>query len=708
VPKSPGNAAQFLNGAATPAFALVTDANLSISDITTNNATTGAHGFAPKLSGNVLQFLTGTGTWAVPAGSGTGTVTNTGTLTNGGVIVGNGGADVSAIGLGTTTTLLHGNAAGDPSYGPVIENDITLADNTTNNVSTLRHGFAPKSPNDATVFLDGTGVYSTPTTAGGTVINDGTLTTNRLVLGNGTTHIAVLGTLGTGSTLLHGNALGAPTFGPVVETDITLADNVTNNVSTGRHGFTPKLSGSVTTFLNGNGGWTVPTATAGTYPPQNVINYGAMGNASYQTGGGNDDTSAIQAAYTAAGTTPNCPCVVFPSARVYRITSTINVPAGVYTVGLGGAAAGGEPAYVIWDGTLGGVMFQVATANANIISTLFDNITFAQASLLSNKPGTAVKFVGISGASARTDSGVGFRNVWIQGMVGKAIWFAQGGSTNFFLEGGRFDANQDYAIYVDLSGVKSFIGTIYGNTNWVGGGATQGKGFIHMDGEAATNPQGYSFLKIDGLHTEINQNLIQTFASGANPYDRCGIIRLGVTPANGNLQHMLQVDSWFNGAASGKSSYSAIQITSASGTTAAASDCVAVELTNLSGLINGTNDAGATDEARLIGGMVPASRRFPYASYRTSHVVWGFGKDAAGDGARSFWHQRHGSAAFRGLTILPETVADLDPFPTMAGALGYVTNATATTLGTVPVSGGSNKVMCMYNGSQWKIIANVN
>ena len=40
-----------------------------------------------------------------------------------------------------------------------------LADNTTNNVSTAKHGYAPKLPNDATKFLDGTGTYSTP--AGG-------------------------------------------------------------------------------------------------------------------------------------------------------------------------------------------------------------------------------------------------------------------------------------------------------------------------------------------------------------------------------------------------------------------------------------------------------------------------------------------------------------------------------------------------------------
>lgn len=44
----------------------------------------------------------------------------------------------------------------------VVEADETLADNTTNNVSTSRHGYVPKAPNDATKYLDGTGAYSVP------------------------------------------------------------------------------------------------------------------------------------------------------------------------------------------------------------------------------------------------------------------------------------------------------------------------------------------------------------------------------------------------------------------------------------------------------------------------------------------------------------------------------------------------------------------
>jgi hypothetical protein len=46
------------------------------------------------------------------------------------------------------------------------ETAVTFTDVTTNNVSTSKHGFAPKAPNDATKYLDGTGAYSVPAGAG--------------------------------------------------------------------------------------------------------------------------------------------------------------------------------------------------------------------------------------------------------------------------------------------------------------------------------------------------------------------------------------------------------------------------------------------------------------------------------------------------------------------------------------------------------------
>lgn len=67
--------------------------------------------------------------------------------------------------VGSAHQLIHGGT--DPSYSAVVEADITLANNTTDNVSTSAHGFAPILPNDATRYLDGTGVYSVPPGSGG-------------------------------------------------------------------------------------------------------------------------------------------------------------------------------------------------------------------------------------------------------------------------------------------------------------------------------------------------------------------------------------------------------------------------------------------------------------------------------------------------------------------------------------------------------------
>lgn len=61
---------------------------------------------------------------------------------------------------GTTTTVLHGNAAGQTSFATVVEADQTLADNTTNNASTSNHGYIKKLDNSASHFMDGTGNWS--------------------------------------------------------------------------------------------------------------------------------------------------------------------------------------------------------------------------------------------------------------------------------------------------------------------------------------------------------------------------------------------------------------------------------------------------------------------------------------------------------------------------------------------------------------------
>lgn len=103
--------------------------------------------------------------------------TNTGDQTN---ISGNAATVTTNANLTGPVTSV-GNATAIAA-GVVTEAMQVLADNTTQNVSTSKHGYAPKAPNDATKYLDGTGAYSTP--AGGGA-GDGT-TFTAPVFGNWT------------------------------------------------------------------------------------------------------------------------------------------------------------------------------------------------------------------------------------------------------------------------------------------------------------------------------------------------------------------------------------------------------------------------------------------------------------------------------------------------------------------------------------------
>ena len=64
---------------------------------------------------------------------------------------------------GDATLFLNG--ATPPAYAAVKDSDLSTSDVTTNNVTSSKHGFAPKAPNDVTKFLDGTGSWSVPAPA---------------------------------------------------------------------------------------------------------------------------------------------------------------------------------------------------------------------------------------------------------------------------------------------------------------------------------------------------------------------------------------------------------------------------------------------------------------------------------------------------------------------------------------------------------------
>lgn len=133
-------------------------------DVLADALTVNAAGVVTGLSGDVTA--TGLGTGAdVPATLAAHAVTDAKFRQAAGVsVVGraaNSTGDVADIVAAADHRVLK-RAASTLAFAAVVEDDLALTDVTTANVATTQHGFAPKLPNDATKYLDGTGAYSTP------------------------------------------------------------------------------------------------------------------------------------------------------------------------------------------------------------------------------------------------------------------------------------------------------------------------------------------------------------------------------------------------------------------------------------------------------------------------------------------------------------------------------------------------------------------
>ncbi|MEI6186874.1 MAG: hypothetical protein WCP46_00030 [Alphaproteobacteria bacterium] len=81
--------------------------------------------------------------------------------TAGDMIYGGVAGAATRLGIGGANTVLHGGASA-LSWSAVVEADISLSNNVTNNVTTTRHGFVPILPNNATLFFNGQGNFTTP------------------------------------------------------------------------------------------------------------------------------------------------------------------------------------------------------------------------------------------------------------------------------------------------------------------------------------------------------------------------------------------------------------------------------------------------------------------------------------------------------------------------------------------------------------------
>lgn len=190
------------------------------------------------------------GIMTVPQGG-----TGLATLTTHGVLIGQAAAAVHISTAGTAGQCFTSNgASSDPTFqacpgGNITESGLTLSDVTTDNVTSTAHGFAPKSPADATKFLNGA---ATPAYAQvkDSDLSSSDVTTNNVV---STKHGFAPKSPADATQFLNGAA--TPAFAAVKDSDLSTSDITTNNSSATKHGFLPKLDNNAAHCLLGDGSW---------------------------------------------------------------------------------------------------------------------------------------------------------------------------------------------------------------------------------------------------------------------------------------------------------------------------------------------------------------------------------------------------------------------------------------------------------------------
>lgn len=301
-------------------------------------ADSGEDGYGLRDNNGTIQFKQEGGSWVSLPASGT-------FPTGAPYITRTPDADLSnefALSTLATALLLNTTTTGVPvAYtGTSCTNQVVVALSAVGaatcadvDVTTMLTGIVPVA-NGGTGLPSGTSGGVLAFTASGTLASSAALTVNRLVIGGGAGAApTVLGSPGTTTTVLHGNAAGAPTFGAVdLTTDVTdLLPGA--NGGTGNGFFA--VSGPTTalkTFTFPDASATVLTSAAAVTAAQ-----GGTGLSSYTTGDLIQASGATTLAALAATSTGN----VLISGGVGTVSSWGKVGLTTHISGTLGATNGG-------------------------------------------------------------------------------------------------------------------------------------------------------------------------------------------------------------------------------------------------------------------------------------------------------------------------------------------------------------------------------
>lgn len=289
---------------------------------------------APDL-GTGLTFNPSTNTMSTTTfvGALTGTASGNTTLTptNHGVVLSGAANAMTATAAGSAGQVLRsGGASADPAYSTA-----TYPSTATSTGTFLREDGTNFVASGTTIPDTGTSGGILGYTASGVLASSGALTQHAIVLGGGAGATpSVLASLGTTSTVLHGAAAGDPTFGAIVNADIT---NSTIDL-------TAKVTGALP-IANGGTGQTTKAPAFDALSPMTTggdIIYGGASGTGTRLANGSSGQVLTSAGGTSAPTWASAPSPVMatPTQQIFTSSSgtynkdyTFVISSGSATIG---------------------------------------------------------------------------------------------------------------------------------------------------------------------------------------------------------------------------------------------------------------------------------------------------------------------------------------------------------------------------------------